>query len=191
MGRRSRTLLTDQPVRFITTTFNKWQAILIDESYFKILTDSLNFMSSKYQTDVLSYVFMPNHIHLVLFFSKPAQVSDYMRDFKKFTSGELRRKLLADNKTELLKELETSVGRYKIWMERFDDFVIRNAKSVHTKINYIHQNPVRKNLAASPAEYNYSSARFYESEEAGAVKVTHFLEAMGAANQYSYGQITY
>lgn len=90
MGRRMRTYFSEQPVRFLTTTFYRWTNILESDTYFRIVTDSLTFVSGKYEVDILCYVLMPNHIHLVCVYSKPSTVSDFMRDFKKFTSGEIR-----------------------------------------------------------------------------------------------------
>ena len=191
MGTRNRTQLTDHPLRFITTTFNQWLRLLKDETYFSIVTDSLNFVSRMYNTDILAYVIMPNYLHLILFFSDATKVSDYMRDFKKYTSGEIKWKLLKDGETELLNKLENSSesGSYKIWMNRFDDFAIKNAELFHVKMNYIHANPVRKSLSATAADYPYSSAGFYEREEKGSVNVTYYLDAIGWANHYSYGRI--
>jgi putative transposase len=189
MGRRMRTFFSEQPVRFITTTFTDWKEILINETYFNIICDSLNFVSEKYKVDIVCYVLMPNHIHLVCVFSNPAQVSDYMRDFKKFTSAEIKRRLIADGRTEFLEQFRIGENKYKIWKERFDDYAIRDVKSVHTKINYIHQNPVRKGLVNWPDEYKYSSASFYTSQHQGRIKVTHFIEALGFGSTYGYGQI--
>src|SRR6185369_9592267 len=154
MGTRYRTNLSEEPLRFVTTTFNRWLPLLKDESYFSIIANSLNFVSSKYNTDILAYVIMPNHLHLILFFSDAVKLSDYMRDFKKYTSGELRRKLIIEKQTEVLQKLEFPVGsnHYKIWMVRFDDFAIKNAETFHVKMNYIHQNPVRRNLSSTASE---------------------------------------
>ncbi|MEO8087059.1 MAG: transposase [Bacteroidota bacterium] len=189
MGRRMRTYFSEQPVRFITTTFKDWKTILINEDYFNIVCESLNFVCIKYVVDLTSYVLMPNHIHLVGVFSKPSKVSDFMRDFKKFTSGELRRKLFKDNNMELLKQLKIGNNKYKIWKDRFDDYALRDVRSVHTKINYIHQNPVRKGLVERPEDYIYSSAGFYLNQIEGKIKVTHFIDALGPGSTYGYGQI--
>jgi REP element-mobilizing transposase RayT len=101
---------------------------------------------------------MPNHIHLIGVFSKPSEVSGFMQDYKKFTSGELRRQLIKDNNIDLLKQLMVGDGKCKIWKDCFDDYALRDIRSVHTKINYIQQNPVRKGFDEKPEEYFYSSA---------------------------------
>ncbi len=188
MGRRMRTYFSEQPVRFITTTFRDWNYILTSESYFKIVCDSLNFVSRKYETDIVCYVLMPNHIHLVCVFTKPSRVSDYMRDFKKFTSGEIIRQLKFDSNTSMIEKLKNGINNYKVWKDRFDDYAILDVRSLHTKINYIHNNPVRKGLVDWSSDYKYSSAPFYQNNTQGPVNIVHFIEAMGSQSRYWYGQ---
>ena len=49
----------------------------------------------------------------------------------------------------------------KFWMKRFDDEVIRNAEMLRSKLEYIHNNPVKSHLVEQPENYKYSSARNY------------------------------
>jgi len=56
-------------------------------------------------------------------------------------------------------------------------------------MKYIHENPVRRQLAKSCSEYRYASACFYEKQEQGFMPVTHYLDAMGYANHYYYGRV--
>ncbi|HRO43059.1 MAG TPA: transposase [Flavipsychrobacter sp.] len=51
-----------------------------------IVVGSLNFCAEKYKADILGYVFMPNHLHLIIYFREDNHLSDLMRDFKKLTS---------------------------------------------------------------------------------------------------------
>ncbi|MBI9071776.1 MAG: hypothetical protein JEY94_09270 [Melioribacteraceae bacterium] len=41
------------------------------------------------------------------------------------------------------------------------------------KVNYIHNNPVKKNLVAEDHLWEYSSAKFYRFDVEGTVKVTN------------------
>lgn len=49
----------------------------------------------------------------------------------------------------------------KLWMQRFDDEVIRNEKMFWTKLHYIHNNPVEAGLVRRPEDFRYSSADNY------------------------------
>ncbi len=46
------------------------------------------------------------------------------------------------------------------------------------KLNYMHMNPCKGkwNLANSPADYEHSSARFYNADEHASYAVTNYME---------------
>ena len=50
---------------------------------------------------------------------------------------------------------------FKLWMDRFDDLVIENDKTLQMKIEYIHNNPVKAGFVDQPEQWKYSSARNY------------------------------
>ena len=120
---------------------------------------------------------MPNHIHLILYFKDQNYLSSLMRDFKKFTGGEIRRKLEKDGHSRLVESLrfERSQQKFKVWMDRFDDVYLESKHVLETKLDYIHDNPVKKNLCEYPEDYRYSSAAFYEKGLETPLKVTHYM----------------
>jgi len=178
MGTRHRESLSEHRLRFITTTCNDWLPLFINATCYKILADSLNFVNEKYHVHTIAYVFMPNHIHLILLFEDGEIIPAYMRDFKKFTSGEIRREIEKQGRLDLLKRIryKTRVQLYKVWQDRYDDFYLLNEKTLRTKMNYIHHNPVRKGLSENVSDYHYSSGRFYFKEEETDVKMVHYTK---------------
>lgn len=57
------------------------------------------------------------------------------------------------------------VGRSgNVWQSRFFDEGITDRKELISKINYIHNNPVRAGLAQSPADYEFSSYNYYQNK---------------------------
>jgi len=56
-------------------------------------------------------------------------------------------------------------------MVRFYDFNVWTEKKRIEKLDYIHNNPVRRGLVASPEEWGWSSYRWYLTREAGPVKI--------------------
>ncbi len=151
--------------------------LLIDEDCYQLLTHSLNFVTHKYNACILGYVCMPNHIHLIVYFKETNRLSDLMRDFKKFTSGELRRLLEKKEEQKLVKQLhfEKREQKFKVWMDRFDDVYLVSRKILEVKLNYIHLNPVKENLATLPEDYKHSSACFYYDDTMPPVLVEHYL----------------
>ena len=178
MGLRNRYLFQEESCFFVTTTFNQWLHLMRNHDYYVLVADSLNFVCKKYQTDLLGYVIMPNHVHLILYFTDKNRLSDLMRDFKKFTSGEIRRKLEAEQEQLLIAKLsfEHREQKFKVWQDRFDDVCIKSKKVLETKLDYIHTNPLQAhwNLATQPALYKYSSAGFYETGDKDLLDVVHY-----------------
>lgn len=166
MGLRGRSNYPDADCFFVTTTCYKWHHLLADNACKKIICDSIDFLNSKYETSLLGYVIMPNHIHLILFFPKKNLLSDWMRDLKKFTSVKIRQQIERSGNIELLERLRVPEKKqvFKVWEDRFDDVIILNSRVLNTKLDYIHQNPLQEhwNLAAKPEAYQFSSAAFYE-----------------------------
>jgi len=175
MSTRQRNWLKYFNCFFITTTFKDWLPLFINEDYYKIVTDSLLFCLNKYNASLISYVLMPTHIHLILFFNDKIDVSGFMRDMKKFTSVEIRKLIRLEHRKEVLNHiLYHSHGQnYKVWMDRFDCVFIKSKKVLFTKMKYIHENPLRKGLVEREEDWMFSSASFYKTEIQGQLPITH------------------
>ncbi len=151
---------------FITTTVVDFIKVFQTDSYYQILIDNLNFYREKYKFKIIAYVLMPNHLHLILWPKEPEDLPKIMRDFKKYTSLEIR-KLLENNKnTKILSSLRRNALRYKnqeykLWMDRYDRLIIYSPEVLTQKVDYIHYNPVKDRLAEEITDWKYSSARNY------------------------------
>lgn len=165
MGLRDRSSLTEERCFFITNTGFGRRHFLLDDTCFQAILDNFKFYNERYKARLMAYVLLVNHIHFVIYFEEENRLSDYMRDFKKFTSRTIRDHLLK-NHTELATSIvhEQRHQFFKIWDDRFDDVFLLSRDVCETKINYIHENPVRAGLVQSPEEYRYSSATFYLTE---------------------------
>jgi putative transposase len=58
-----------------------------------------------------------------------------------------------------------------VWQRRFYDFVVWNPHKRAEKLGYMHENPVRRGLVASPEEWPWSSYRAYAYAKHGPVLV--------------------
>ena len=112
MGLRGRSIFGDQGlVFFITTTIVHHDPIFgFGRQYYFILIESLKFVLSKYQAALFAYVFMPSHIHLVIATPEKKSISDFMRDFKKYTSTRIRQQLKKDGKSDTMEHLRMNAA---------------------------------------------------------------------------------
>jgi REP element-mobilizing transposase RayT len=184
MSRRNRTISDKQGnVYFITTTVKDFLKIFsLNETYPLILLNSLKHQLKEHGATLFAYVIMPNHIHLVIYLPKNESVSDFMRDFKKYTSTKVRQQLEHDNYTKLVEALRIdSNGKkprvFQLWMDRFDDLIITSEKTLGIKINYIHNNSVKAGLVEKCEDWKFSSARNYTLDDHSLISVATSLEA--------------
>jgi putative transposase len=172
MSLRNRNLLKGfQITSFVTTTVMHFEKVfLLSNSYPDILIESLKFVLKKYKADLLAYVIMPNHIHLIIQIDSIENLSNLMRDFKKFTSTKIRQQLELDKKFDIILKLKQNAKNkkgqtFKLWMDRFDDVMLYSEKVYNIKLDYIHNNPIKKGLVDDPADWKYSSYNNYLNDD--------------------------
>jgi REP element-mobilizing transposase RayT len=163
---------------FVTTTVVEFARIFsCGAHYFDILVDSLRHVLREHRAPLLAYVLMPNHVHLIPAMPVGESISDLMRDFKKFTSTSIREQLQREGQKEFLDTMQKhgrlkKQQKYKLWMNRFDDIVIHDDTTLVTKVEYIHNNPVKAGLVSVPEDWIYSSAADYMGIRYGPLQVT-------------------
>ncbi|MCB9257704.1 MAG: transposase [Chitinophagales bacterium] len=118
-----------------------------------LIAENLKYYAQKYELSILAYVIMPNHIHMILNFKRGSDRIAFMRDFKKFTSTQIRKEIEL-HEPEMLKKLFYTKGKqkFKIWQDRFDELFIISQDLFETKMQYIHNNPAVLSLSAAVAK---------------------------------------
>jgi putative transposase len=169
-------------VYFSTSTVVDWLPVFTTDTYFSIVVSSFKYCQIHKGLNIVAYVIMPEHIHLVTSNPEEGSLSDIMRDFKRFTSKEITRELEKQNKVSLLNTLQKSAAKakgnteYKVWQGGFHPESIYSETFLKQKVEYIHYNPVRRGLVSRPEEWRYSSARNYLLNDESTIKVDMFLE---------------
>jgi REP element-mobilizing transposase RayT len=151
---------------YITSNVYKRINIFTSPSFIIPIIDSLNYYRYQYTCKLIGYVIMPDHIHLLIWPSVEKAITDFMRDFKRFTSGRITRQAKVEGKSHWVENFEeagteTERAEYKVWQDSFWEQSIYTENFLKQKLNYIHLNPVRGGLVATAAEYPYSSYRNY------------------------------
>ena len=165
---------------FLTFTVTDWVDVFTRIDYKQIIIDSLNFAEEERGLVCFAWVLMSNHMHLVARSAAPFRMSDFMRDFKKFTSKKIVETIQTINESRrewLLHRFAFEAhitGRaenFKLWQDGGHPVCLDgNTEMYRQRINYIHLNPVRQMIVDNAADYLFSSARDYEGKK-GLVKV--------------------
>ena len=142
---------------FVTTTFRNREKLGKIKGFYEFIIKSLDFCIKKYDARLPGYVLMPSHIHLLMVI-KGEDLSNFMRDFKKYVAQKVVKDL----------NIKKSGG---IWMPRFDRVAVYTESVFRTKLNYIHNNPVKSGLVEEPEDWQWSSAKEYFSEASGLIEV--------------------
>jgi len=170
---------------FVTTSVAGRRHLLALPFLARIVLGSLRFMRQEQWIKIYAYVIMPNHVHLVVKCMESHTPSQVMRDFKKFTSKQITKELQRRNERGLLHELESAVSSarkqsYRVWEEGYFDKSIYSEAFLFQKMEYIHNNPLQPNwgLAATAAEYPYSSARNYLLGDDSMLQIDHYAKLL-------------
>lgn len=151
---------------YITSNIYNRINVFTRPSFIIPIIDSFNYYRYQYNCKLLGYVIMPDHIHLLIWPHDAEVVTDFMRDFKRFTSGRITRQAKVEGKLDWVQEFEKAgneTGRadFKVWQDSFWEQCIYTEDFLRQKLNYIHLNPVRAGIVNDAADYPYSSYRNY------------------------------
>jgi putative transposase len=114
------------------------------------------------RVDVLAWVVMPEHVHLVLFPEPADAISAFLSSLKRsFATEVLRRWRELD--AGILPRLRDRRGDPHFWQlgGGYDRNVVGD--ELLEKIRYCHLNPISRGLVASSVDWRWSSARAYET----------------------------
>ena len=91
-------------VYFITKTVVNFEKIFsLSDCYPAVLIKSIKFLIKEHRATLFAYVIMPSHIHFIIYLPKGESISDFMRDFKKYTSTRIRIMMEGDGYIEIVK----------------------------------------------------------------------------------------
>jgi len=164
---------------FITATVVDWIDVFSRKKYRDCIIDNLQYYIKHRGMIVYGYVIMSNHIHLIIQ-AKDENLSDILRDFKKYTARTILGKIQTENESrkewmlERFKEATKTHSRninYQFWRYGNHPEEVYSEKFLWCKLDYIHMNPVKNGLVKRPQDYVYSSATNYINNE-GLVDVT-------------------
>jgi len=141
-------------IYFLTFTVKNWYYVFDRHNRFQILGDSIRYCQKNKDLKIYAYVFMLNHIYLIV---SSSDMIAFVRDFKKFTSKEIQKNIIA-TEPNILKLFQVGENKYEFWQKTNMPKLIESKKYFLQKIIYIHNNPVRKQYVVDPSYWYWSSA---------------------------------
>ena len=162
---------------FVTFAVVEWVDVFTRKEYRDILIDSIKYCQANKGLLMHCWCIMSNHVHMISS-AINNDLSDILRDFKKFTSKEIV-KAIQNNKHESRREWMLKIfkesgeansrnSENQFWRQDNQPQELYSPAFIFQKINYIHNNPVEAGIVEKPEEYLYSSARdYYHTKKCG------------------------
>jgi len=158
-------------IYFITFAVIEWIDVFSRKTYKDEVIKSIQYCQDHKGLELFAWCIMTNHIHLLVRAKEGCNLSNTLRDLKKYTSSQII-KQMEDNKFESRRNwmiwLFKSAGqknsnntKYQFWRQDNHPVEMLTMDIFYQKINYIHMNPVVEGIVDQPEYYLYSSARDY------------------------------
>ncbi len=165
MGRSRYKIAEPAHPHFLTCTVLHWIPLFTNKESVQIIIDSLSYLQKSDNFKIYAYVILENHLHLA---AQSDDIGKSMQKFKAYTAKELIGLLGAKNITTLLdqftyyKKAHKNHTTYQIWEEGYHPQLIQTDSMMISKIEYIHDNPIKRGYVDEAIHWRYSSARDYE-----------------------------
>jgi len=146
---------------FITSTIVAWLPVFTTCVYCDILVRSLAYCRAHKGLEIYGWVILDNHFHAV---AAAPDLTRTIADFKKFTARSILAQLEKDGCAWLLNQFayfrlaHKSASDHQVWQEGFHPQVITSDSMMLQKLEYLHNNPVKRGLVGLPEHWKYSSA---------------------------------
>lgn len=164
-------------LHFVTFSCYQRRQLLDDPLLRDLVLETLERVRQRYRLVVLGYVVMPEHVHLLLTEPQRDTVSTAMQALKlgfvRKLSGSPVPTSRNGGETWGIPGFASSESTkpHRFWQTRFYDFNVWTEEKRIEKLRYIHRNPVKRGLVASPEQWPWSSFRWYLSGEKGPVTI--------------------
>jgi REP element-mobilizing transposase RayT len=178
----------DNVAYFFTSTIVENIPVLHPNWAKKLIIDVLNFYREKCLTRINAYAIMPEHIHLII----KSESKENTKRFIQHTLRKISQMIILHTKSLLADDLQKEAAleilnvfrdhargkaTHRVWKERAKGIPIYSDKVMKQKLDYIHQNPVKRGLVQNPEDYLYSSFRNYYFNDHKIIKID-FVDVM-------------
>lgn len=138
-------------VVFITQVVEYREPVFRDSKLILLAQEVLRKVQVLHPFEMLGYVFLPDHLHLLIQPNGESNFSEIMHSFKPNFTKEYKK----------LFGLQPSQSM-KFWQKRFWEHVIRDDRDLENHLHYIHLNPVKHGYVKNPRLWEFSSYQEWE-----------------------------
>ncbi|HRW54957.1 MAG TPA: transposase [Phycisphaerae bacterium] len=146
--------------------YQRLQLLRLD-SRCELLAEAIDRATETQRYELIAYVFMPEHVHLLVFPGDGATgIAKLLFAIKRPFSFRVKKQMMADGDpilSELMIRDRPNHTSFRFWQAGPGyDRNIRQDSTLRKAIDYIHRNPVRRGLVDETGRWKWSSWRAYE-----------------------------
>ena len=168
MAHRKKVRHIHEPGHLHELTFSCYRRLplLTNDPWRERLARSLNEANQEAGIELVGFVFMPEHLHLLVSLTDPSQsIGRYLARIKQPFSKQIKA-ILVQHQSPLLRRLTVRErpGKtcFRFWQEGSGyDRNLFSTAAIEASLAYIHENPIRRGLCQHVLDWRWSSARFY------------------------------
>ncbi len=150
--------------RFVTFSCYKQFPLFQNDKIKQVFVDRLKKVRDDYQCQLVAWVVMPEHVHLFVIPKLPEfPLHRFLSALKRPIAEQVVRRW-RELDAPVLKRLVDAQGRVRFWQRGggYDRYIVSD-EELFEKIDYIHENPVRRGLVDRAVDWLWSSAAWYET----------------------------
>ena len=154
----------------LTFSCHDQRPLLTNEHWLKLLAKAVDSALVNHQFHLYAFVFMPEHVHLLVYPSGEPDIGGFLKAIKRPISFRIKQGLATSNRRlldELTVQERPGVTSFRFWQEGPGyDRNLQQPDAIKNSLDYIHMNPVKRELARRPEDWKWSSARYFRSDGA-------------------------
>ena len=153
----------DSPALFITVVTKDRLPVFRTDQMKQVLCSAINEARISAHFLLFAYVIMIDHLHLLT--SRPSTTSEVLRVLKGISARRVIDYLKENGQARSLAKLQHQERernyKYSLWQTEKNVLPLFSEGMFMEKVNYVHLNPVRAELAQGVLDYRWSSARIW------------------------------
>ena len=150
----------------LTSSCYRSLPLLTNDEWRERLARSLDEANREAGVEFVGFVFMPEHLHLLVHLTDPTRsIGRYQARIKQPFSGQIKVILVQEGRSELLRRLTVRERPGKVcprfWQKGSGfDRNLFSTGAIEASLAYLHENPVKRGLCRHVLDWRWSSARY-------------------------------
>jgi putative transposase len=167
-------------LQFITTSTYHRARLFFSERFCRCFVARLEEVRQELNFLLIGWVLMPEHFHLLVYPQPADSTPAIVKGLKEETARRILKTLRQNQQHVWCRKMLACLrlpptvhdeSHYRLWQRRFFPFNVHSEEKRREKLEYMHNNPVKRGLVSAPGDWPWSSWRFYFLNDASILRM--------------------